>query len=175
MGGRSEITQIIPGGLGDSLDQLFGFNFPIYAFGLRLTLPIRDRAAKANMADALVSKRRNTLQTRSTEQHIRLDVLNAVSQVESSKASVRLAIKALDFAQKCLDAENKKYELGTSQIFFVLQQQNNLIGAQSDVVSESINYRRNVLNLLRMTGELLDERGIACNSKVVWTATSPGS
>ena len=58
-------------------------------------------------------------------------MLQAVSQVEASKASVKLAQVALDFAQKYLDAEQKKYELGTSQIFFVLQAQQALVNAES--------------------------------------------
>ena len=60
------------------------------------------------------------------EQQIRLDVLNAINQVESSKTAVDLAIKSRDFAKLALEAENKKYELGTSQIQFVLTAQNNL-------------------------------------------------
>ncbi len=158
--GQSVVSGVIPGGITDSLDQLFGFNFPIYSFGLRLRFPIKDRAGQANLADALVQKKRDALVARTTEQQVRLDVLTAVNQVEASKASVLLAVKALDFAQKRLDAEQKKYELGTSQIFLVLDAQNNLISAQSAVVRESVGYRRNVLNLFRMTGELLDERGI---------------
>ncbi|MBM3774742.1 MAG: TolC family protein [Acidobacteria bacterium] len=159
--GRSTIVQTIPGGFGDALDQMFGLGFPVYSFGLQLRLPIRDRRVAADLADALVQKRRDTLQVRSVEQTVRLDVLTAVNQVESSKASVKLAATALDFAQKYLDAEQKKYDLGTSQIFFVLQAQNSLVNAQSALVRESINYRRNLLNLLRRTGELLEARGVA--------------
>jgi len=159
--GRSTVTQILPGGFGDSLDQLFGFGYPVYGFGLRLRLPIKNRQAEADMADALVNKKRDALQARGAEQQIRLDVLQAVNQVESSKTSVDLAIKSRDFAKLRLDAENKKYELGTSQIFLVLQTQSDLISAESNVVVQSVNYRRNVLSLLRTTGELLQERGVA--------------
>jgi outer membrane protein len=157
---QSTVTQILPGGFGDSLDQLFGFGFPVYGFGIRLRLPIRNRAAAADMADALVNKRRDALQVRGSEQQIRLDVLTAVNLVQSSKTSVDFAITSRDFAQKRLDAENKKYELGTSQNFLVLQAQSDLITAESNVVIQSINYKRNILNLLNTTGELLQERGV---------------
>ncbi|MFB3828756.1 MAG: TolC family protein [Bryobacteraceae bacterium] len=160
-GTRSQIISVIPGGFGDAVDQMFGFNYPVYAFGLTLRLPIRDRRAAADMADAIIAKRRDTLQVRAVEQQVRLEVLNAVNQVESSKKAVELAIKAREYAQKYLDAEKKKYELGTSQIFFVLQAQGALVTADAAVVQNSVNYRRNLLNLLRRTGELLEERGIA--------------
>jgi len=152
---------VVPGGLGDALGQLFGFGFPMYSFGLQLALPIKNRQASADMADAMVSKKRDALNVRTTKQQVRLDVLNAVSQLESSREAVKLAIVARDLAQKYLDAEQKKYELGTSQIFFVLQAQGALVSAESAVVQNAVNFRRNKMNLLRSTGELLEERGIA--------------
>jgi outer membrane protein len=160
IGNQSTVTQILPGGFGDSLNQLFGFGYPVYGFGIRLRLPIRNRQSAADMADALVNKRRDALQVRGTEQQVRLDVLTAVNLLQSSKASVDFAITSRDFAQKRLDAENKKYELGTSQNFLVLQAQGDLITAESNVVIQTINYKRNVLNLLQTTGELLQERGV---------------
>jgi len=144
----------------DAIDQVFGFNFPIYQFGLTLRLPIRDRAAAANYADAVISKRQDILNRRSVEQTIRQQVLNAVSQVESSKASVKLAAVARELAQKQLEAEQKKYDLGTSVIFFVLDATTRLVNADAQLVNTTIQYRRNQLNLLRVTGDLLDERGI---------------
>jgi outer membrane protein len=159
-GNQSTITQVVPGGFGDSLSQLFGFGYPVYGFGLTLRLPIRNRQSEADMADALVSKRRDALQVRGAQQQVRLDVLTAVNQVKASKEGVDLAVKSRDFAQKRLDAENKKYELGTSQIFLVLQAQTDLITAESNVVLQIINYKRNVLALLQATGELLPERGV---------------
>ncbi len=112
------------------------------------------------MPTPIVSKKSDALTARRTEQQVRLDVLNAISQTEAAKNSVRLAKVAKDFSQKYLDAEEKKYELGTATIFFVLQAQNALVNADSAMVQNEITYRRNLLNLLRKTGELLEERGI---------------
>jgi outer membrane protein len=159
-GGGTQVISVTPGGLGDALNQTFGFGFPVYEFGLQLRLPIRNRAAAADLADATVSKKRDALTVRGVEQTVRLDVLIAASQVESSKSSVKLAHVALDFAQKYLAAEQKKYELGTSQIYFVLQAQQSLVNAEFALVQNSIAYKRSILNLLRRTGELLEERGI---------------
>ena len=160
IGDQPALVAPIPGGFGDALDQLFGFGYPVYSFGVQLRLPIRNRRASADLADAMIQKRRDTLQIRNVEQQTRMEVLQAVSQVEASKASVKLAAIAQDFAQKRYDAEQKKYDLGTSQIFFVLQAQQDLVNAQATLVRESVNYRRNQLTLLRRTGQLLQERGV---------------
>ncbi len=159
-GTKSTVVSVTPGGFGDSFTQLFGFGYPTYGFGLSLQLPIRDRVASANLADAVVSKKLDTLRSKSISKSIRLQVLQAITQVENSKASVELAKVARDLAQKRVDADQKRYELGTTTIFFVLASQNDLVTAESALVRESINYRINLMTLLQRTGELLDERGI---------------
>jgi len=159
-GTASSILTSVPGGFSDALSQMFGLGYPVYSFGLTLSLPIKSHAASADMADAVVAKRRDALNVRTTQQQIRLDILNAVTNLEGSKEQLKLARVALDFAQKNYDAEKKKYELGTEQNQFVLQAQNVLVTAQSNVVINLINVRRNLLTVLTKTGELLDERGI---------------
>ncbi|MEO8372656.1 MAG: TolC family protein [Candidatus Solibacter sp.] len=149
-----------PGGLGDALGQMFGFGFSTYQLGLRLTLPIRNRAASADMADAIVRKKQDALTVRNTQQSIRLSVLNAITNLESSQESVKLSKIALDYAEKNLDAANKKYELGTGLQLDVSNAQDRKVQAESQVVSNSIQVRKNLINLLVQTGSLLDERGI---------------
>lgn len=151
---------VIPGGFGDAWSQMWGFGFPVYGFGFQLRLPIKDRRAIADYADAVVAKRMDTLRVRTIEQQTRQDVLNAISQVENSRASVDLAKIAADFAQKRVEADQKRYDLGTITLFFLISSQNDLTQAQSDLVNNSIQYRRNLLNLSQRTGSLLVDRGI---------------
>jgi outer membrane protein TolC len=66
----------------------------------------------------------------------------------------------MDFAQKNLDAENTKFQLGTEINQNVINAQNVLVQAESAVVTNQVGVRMNLLNLLTQTGELLDERGI---------------
>ena len=159
-GGTGQVVNTIPGGFGDALSQLFGFGVPVYQFGLTLRLPIRDRRGTADLANTLVQKRLDVLRERTVSERIRLDVLTSVNSLESSKAGVKLAKVAADFAQKQVEAEQKKYDLGTNVMYFVLAAQTDLVNAQSELVRQSVNYRRSMLNLYRYTGELLDQRGI---------------
>jgi outer membrane protein len=149
-----------PGTFGDFFGNVFGFNLPTYQFGLTLNFPIRDRTNTATLANQLVQKKSDTLRLRNEEQAIRLNVLNAVNSLESAKAGVKLAQVSVELAQNQLDAEWKKYNLGTELMFFVLQAQDRLNTAQLTLVRNTINYHRNRLTLLRQTGELLDVRGI---------------
>jgi outer membrane protein len=158
--GNPSTLSVLPGGPLDALNQLFGFGFPTYSIGLNLSLPIRDRSATANLADALVSRKADLYRVRSTEEAVRQQVLNALTSIEQSKQSIALAQKVQDLARQRVDAEQKKYDLGTTTIFFVLAAQTDLTLAESTLVRESINLRRNLLSLYQSTGDLLNQRSI---------------
>ncbi|MCX7605058.1 MAG: TolC family protein [Bryobacteraceae bacterium] len=150
----------IPGTAWDAWSMMFGFNYNTYSFGFQLQLPLRDRAGAANLADAVVNKRLAALRERSLEQQIRQEVLNAITNVESSREGVRLAQIAVDYAQKRVEADQKRYDLGVINIFFLLSAQNDLATAQSNLVNQTVNYRRNLLILQQRLGTLLEDRGI---------------
>jgi outer membrane protein TolC len=158
--GAGTSTAVIPGGIADALDQMFGFGYPAYYAGLTLNLPIRNRAASAAMATAVVQKKTDMLNLRNQAQAIRLNILTGVTKVEGAKEQLKLAKAAMDFAQKNLDAENTKFQLGTETNQNVINAQTVLVQAESAVVTNQIGVRLNLLNLLTQTGELLDERGI---------------
>jgi outer membrane protein TolC len=158
--GAGGTSALIPGGIADALDQMFGFGYPTYYASLTLNLPIRNRAASAAMATATVQKKTDMLNLRNQQQAIRLNILTAVSRLEGAKEQLKLAKTAMDFAQKNLDAENTKFQLGTETNQNVINAQTVLVQAESAVVTNQVGVRMNLLNLLTQTGELLDERGI---------------
>jgi outer membrane protein TolC len=158
--GSTIVLPPVPGGITDAFGQMFGFSYPTWQFSLSLQLPLRDRAAAANLADAVVAKRINVLNQRSTEQQIRQDVLTAVTQVESSRDGVKLAKIAVDFARQRVEADQKRYELGAITVFFLLSGQTDLANAESSLVTQVIQHRRNLLNLQQRLGTLLADRGI---------------
>jgi outer membrane protein TolC len=151
---------VLPGGLSDSLGQMFGFGYPTYQAGLILTLPVRSKAASAQMGIAVAQKKMDSLAVRNQQQNIRLQILNAVTSLDGAKEQLKLAITTRDFAKLNLDAENQKYQLGTEINQNVINAQQQLAAAELTVVNAQITLRKSLLNLLTQTGELLDERGI---------------
>jgi outer membrane protein TolC len=149
-------TVLSRGGLGDAFDQLGSWDFPTYGFTLQLRLPVRNRSAEADLGNALVSKRRSLYALRQAEQAIALEVRNSVHQLEQSKLSLGAARIARDLAQKNLEAEQRKYELGVVTIFFVLDAQNQLASAEQDLLRAQVNYRRALTAIDRATGTILD-------------------
>jgi outer membrane protein TolC len=154
------LATAVPGGLGDAFNQMFHFSFPVYSLGLQMKLPIRDHAAAADLADAGLRKKTDALSLRKLEQTLRLQVLNAVDDVEAARASLEQAQLARDYAGKRFESEQKKYDLGIRELFFVLQAQTDLNTAENNVLEQNITYRRNLVNLYSIMGQLLEERGI---------------
>ncbi len=139
-----------------SINQLFGFNYPTYYAQLSVSLPLKNRAAKAEMGNALVSRRSDLYNERQLREQVELDVSNAVHQLEQAKLSIAAGKEALDLAKKTMAAEQRKYELGSETIFFVLEAQTELASAELSLLQAQVNYQLAVAGLDHATGELLE-------------------
>ena len=71
---------------------------------------------------------------------------------EQAKLSVAAGKEALDLAQKTLAAEQRKYELGSGTIFFVLEAQTELASAQQSLLQSQMALAR----VDHAIGELLE-------------------
>ncbi|MBV9479354.1 MAG: TolC family protein [Acidobacteria bacterium] len=132
VGGNFNVGQVMTrGGLGTSLNQLFGFGYPGYGGSLTLNLPIKRRAAQADLGSALAVRHRDLYSAQLAREQITLEVSNAVHQLEQAKLTLAAGRTALDLAQKMLAAEQRKAQLGSENIFFVLDAQTRLAIAEA--------------------------------------------
>ena len=164
-GNQLDIAQSPPrlisqGGFSDALGQIFGFGYPTYGFTVTLNLPIKNHAAQADIGNALVSRRRGLYLERQLRQAITLEVANVIHQLEETKLSLAAAGIARDLAQKTLQAEQRKYELGTETIFFVLDAQNALAQAELGYLQAEVGYNLVVTAVDHATGELLQRHQV---------------
>ena len=88
------------------------------------------------------------------------EVKDSVHQLEQAELSIAATKVSRDLAQKTLEAEQRKYELGASQIFFVLDAQNQLAQAELSVVQAEIGYQQSVATVQHATGTLLEEHKV---------------
>jgi outer membrane protein len=139
-----------------SLGQLFGFNYPTYGAQLSVSLPIENRGAKAELGNALVSRRTDLYSERRLREQIMLDVSNAVHQLEQAKLSIAAGKEALDLAKKNTAAEQRKYELGQGTIFLVLEAQTEEATAEQTLLQAQVGYQLAVAGVDHATGHLLE-------------------
>jgi len=151
---------ISSGGFGDSLSQAFHFNNPTYEFKLKLTLPIKNRSAQADLADARVAQARDQYQQAKTTETVVFEVTDAVHKLEEAKLTLAAARVAVDLAEKNLRAEERKHELGSETAFFVLDAQTQLAQAEFAGAQAAIGYQLALAALDHATGELLLHHGV---------------
>ena len=143
-------------GLAQALNQTFAADYPGYGFTVSLAVPIRNHGAEATMGTAVATKRRDLYSDRQLREQITLNVANAVHSLEQAKQSVAAAKIALDLSQKTLQADQRKYELGSETIFFVLEAQTELTQAEQTLLLAEVGYQDAVATVDHETGGLLD-------------------
>jgi outer membrane protein TolC len=148
------------GGVGRLYEQLFRRNFPDYAVGFQLNVPIRNRAAQADITNDTLRLRQQELQEQRLKNSIKVEVQQAVISLQQARAGYQAALKARQLQEQTLDAEQKKFALGSSTIFVVVQTQRDLTLAQANEVTAitSYNQARNRLNVA--VGEILEVNGV---------------
>jgi outer membrane protein TolC len=166
-------------GISQSLSQLFHGNYPDYSFGLTLQFPIRNRAAQADEARALLEQRQLREQLLKQKNQVEQDVRSAEVGVIQAKAQIEAAVKAVVLAQKTLDAEQKKFKLGESTVFLVIQVQRDLATAEGNEVKARSTYAKALTQFRQATGTILADYHIELNDalqgKVTRSPNIPGS
>ena len=144
------------GGYGNVLGQLLSRNFPNYAIGFNLNIPIKNRLAQANLATATVNLRQNQLQVQRQINQIRVDVQNALIAVNQARAQYQAAVKGRILQEQTLDADQKKLALGATTVFQVIQDQRDLTNAAAAEVSAQSAYASARVQIDVATGATLD-------------------
>ena len=161
------VSPAVSGGLTQTLGQIFAFNYPAYGAGIQLTLPFRSTAAEAQLADALVSRTRDRYTERQVRQQITLDVRQALTSLALAGGTIDSAKLARDFAQKNVEAEQQKYELGTITAFEMLDSQSRLASAESTLLNAYVGYQQAFVSYQRATWTLLDGLGMVLETPKV--------
>ena len=148
------------GGYDNILRQLFGVGTVNYTVGFTLNIPLRNRAAQAAYIQQDLQLRQSELGVQKEVNQIRMDVQNALIAVKNARARYQSAATASAVAQQVLDAEQKKYELGASTSYAVVQHQVDLANARSTEVAAISAYAQAKLQLDQATGTILENNNI---------------
>jgi outer membrane protein len=144
-------TKLVTAGFGDAMSSVFHNNFPDFYASLNLQLPLRNRSAQADNQRSILTQRQLEAQLQQLKNAALLDVRNTYIALTQDRARVDAASKARELQQQTFDAEQKKYQLGASTVYLVIQTQRDLINAQgqelralADLEEAKANYERAV-------------------------------
>jgi len=168
-------TAFFIGGYGTVLAQLFARNFPNYSIGFNLNVPIRNRAAQAQVISDELTYRQQQLVLQRLENQVRVDVQNAVIGVSQARAQYISAQKAQVLQAQTLDAETKKLSLGASTIYNQILAERDLVTAQSNLVTAEAAYARAKVELDRSTGQILYNNNVSLDEAYKGVVSRPPS
>ena len=151
------------GGYTTLLSQIFGRDYPSYSAGLSLNVPLRNRAAQADYVTTGLQMRQDELQLQKQLNQVRVDVQNAVVGLQQARSRYDSAVKARVLQQQTLDADKKRYTLGASTVFQVIQDQQALGASQTTEVQALANYSHARIAFDQAMGTTLEVNHISIN------------
>jgi len=139
------------------VDEQFGrANLPYYSYGAQLSMPLSLSSARNTYKADKATAQQVLLRLKQLEQNVMVAIDDAVKQANSAWESVDATKQSRIYAEAALDAEQKKYSVGKSTTFTVLQLQNNLTSARSQEIRALANYAEALANLSQQEGDTIE-------------------
>lgn len=144
----------------DDLDNLGTTDFYTASVGLVFSVPLGNRAARAEFIKAQLELEQARVSLRSLELGITAEVREAVRRIERNAKLIDETKAARVLREEQLRIERKRLEAGVSTTFEVLTFQRDLAVAQSAEVRAVTEYNKSMANLDRVRGVVLEKHRI---------------
>jgi len=154
-------TTTLQTGYSGALGSAFENSAPEYQVGLQLTIPLRNRIAKADQYRTELEYRQSQVYAEELKKRIHIEVRNARYALEQGASRVDAARKARDLAQRTLDIMQKEQKLGAGSNQQTLGSEHDLSLAESALVTAETAYEKARIEVKRATGSILEEYGIS--------------
>jgi outer membrane protein TolC len=156
----SQIIGTIPGGYLDALQAITNRNYPTWNLQVNFSYPIGASTFDAQYERAKVQNNQSLTEIRSLELQVATEVTNAALQVQSNRERVEAATAARELAQRRLEAEESKFEVGMSTNFFVVQAQRDLADAVNTELRARLDHQKSLVDFERVQETSLSRAGI---------------
>src|SRR5206468_4072060 len=141
---------------GSVLNQLFAHDYPTWSAGLSISYPIAQSADQANYARTRLERSQSAERLKSAEGKAIQQVRDAAWKIDMNAKRIETTRAARDLAEQRLDAERKRFEVGMSTSFLVIQAQRDLAQAKTNELGAVLAY-----DLALVDFEALQEAGPA--------------
>jgi outer membrane protein len=128
--------------LGDALRDVFGNEFKTWSLQLQVSYPVGQSTAEAALAETRIQRQQDVTLVQQLEMQIATAVRDAGRQVETSLKRVEATRRAREFAERRLEAEQKRMQVGLSTTFQLFQAQRELSAQRLAELNAIILYNR---------------------------------
>jgi len=129
-----------------TVGEVFAGDFPGWTFSIDMTYAIGQSTNEANLARAKLQNMQQQRQISSLELTVATQVRDAARNVQTNAKRVEATRSSRVLAERRLEAEEKKYQAGMTQNFFVLQAQRDLNVARNNELLALVEYAKSVVN-----------------------------
>ena len=131
---------------GSVFGQVLSSDFPTWSVGVTLTYPLGNTVEQANLARARIERDQAAARVRSLELTVVRDVRDAGLRLEQNRQRIETARLGRELAEQRLDAEQKRFGVGMSTSFLVIQAQRDLAVARDNEQRALLDYQLAVVN-----------------------------
>ena len=153
------------GGYSEALSNTFSTDQFLWEVGVKLSYPIGNRSAKSRLTASRLQVAQTLLDIKDLEKTIVVEVREAVRQIQTEKKRVQATRLARRLAEEKLSAEEKKFEVGLSTSFNVLEFQEDLAEEQSNEIQALIEYNKARIRLRQVVANTLEAHNIKMNKE----------
>lgn len=159
-------TSGLAGEIGPAFTGLLHGNFPNYAYGVELSIPIRNRTAQADAARALLEQRQLQMKLQQAANQVVWDVSKAVSAVDQAKSTLAGAVKVAALAHQTLAMEQTKFKVGEATVEEVIGAQSDLATSENSQVKAQAAYAEALIQFEQATGTILKRNNVELSNAV---------
>jgi HAE1 family hydrophobic/amphiphilic exporter-1 len=130
---------------GTVLDQVITADFPTWSLGFTLTYPLGKSVEEANYARAKLERDQAQARLRNTELIAVRQVRDAALRLEQNRQRIETAEQGRTLAEQRVDAEQRRFDVGMSTSFLVIQAQRDLAEARNNELQAKLAYQLSVI------------------------------
>jgi len=145
-----DIRQTFPGGYGDALRAISGWDAPQWNLQLQFAYPIGTSANEANLARQRLLRRQTEASLKATELQVATEVTSAALAVRNSLEAMQASTVSRELSEQRLEAVQSKFDVGMSTNFEVVQAQRDLNDARNSELRAQLNYQRALVDFQRV-------------------------
>jgi outer membrane protein TolC len=146
--------------VGDSFKDAVTLEAPQWSAGLRFSWQLGSRDARGQRDAAAAGKRRAEIDVTALELDTRTAAIRYADEAATAARRLQLSKVAVEFAEKNLQAEKAKFEVGRTTNYEVLRRQQELVASQIRRVRAVIDYLGSQAALLGVSGKILAAYGV---------------
>ncbi|MFQ5481407.1 MAG: TolC family protein, partial [Nitrospinaceae bacterium] len=153
--GAGTVQSRFGGNYGKSLEDTFSGNFKSWEVGLLLKYPLGNRAAKSRLSASRLEAAQLLLDLKNLEKSIVLEVRETLRQITTDVKRIQAARISRQLALEKLKAEEKKFAVGLSTSFNVLEFQTDLAEEESKELKAITDFKKSLNTMRKVTASTL--------------------